>query len=56
MATGWLEAELVAHAAFEAAGMARMLVVLAEFDRREGWAVWQCRSAQEWLSWKCGLG
>ena len=39
-----------------AAGMARMLAVLAEFDRREGWAVWQCRSAQEWLSWKYGLG
>jgi len=28
----YLEAELVAHAAWEATGMARMLDVLAEFD------------------------
>lgn len=51
-----LEAELVGHAEWEAAGTARMLAVLAEFDRREVWASWQCRSAQQWLSWKCGLG
>ena len=56
MATERLEAELVAHAAWEAAGMARMLAVLAEFDRRQAWASWECRSAQHWLSWKCGLG
>jgi Domain of unknown function (DUF222) len=55
-ATEQLEAELVAHAAWEAAGMARMLQVLAEFDRREAWASWQCQSAQQWLGWKCGLG
>jgi hypothetical protein len=30
--------------------------VLGEFDRREVWASWECRSAQQWLSWKCGLG
>lgn len=51
-----LEAELVGHAEWEASGTARMLAVLAEFDRREVWASWECRSAQQWLSWKCGLG
>jgi hypothetical protein len=51
-----LEAELVGHAEWEAAGTARMLAVLGEFDRREVWATWECRSAQQWLSWKCGLG
>jgi hypothetical protein len=51
-----LEAELVSHAEWEASGMARMLAVLGEFDRREVWASWECRSAQQWLSWKCGLG
>ena len=56
VATERLEAELVAHAAWEAVGMARMLAVLFEFDRRQAWASWECRSAQQWLSWKCGLG
>lgn len=51
-----LEAELVAHAAWETAGLARMLRVLAEFDARRCWATWECVSAQQWLSWKCGLG
>ena len=51
-----LEAELVSHAEWEASGTARMLAVLGEFDRREVWASWECRSAQQWLSWKCGLG
>jgi Domain of unknown function (DUF222) len=51
-----IEAELVAHAEWEATGMARMLAVLGEFDRREGWHAWGCVSPQQWLSWKCGLG
>jgi 5-methylcytosine-specific restriction endonuclease McrA len=54
--TEYLEAELVAHAAFEATGMARMLDVLAEFDRRRVWDSWGCASPQQWLGWKCGLG
>jgi hypothetical protein len=56
MATERLEAELVAHAAWEATGAARMLAVLAEWDRRRGWDSWGCASAQQWLSWQCGLG
>jgi hypothetical protein len=56
MPTERLEAELVAHAAWEATGLARMLMVLAEWDRRRGWDSWGCSSAQQWLSWHCGLG
>jgi hypothetical protein len=56
MATERLEAELVSHAAWEAAGMARIMAVLREWDRREAWGLWECRAPQQWLSWKCGLG
>ena len=52
----YLEAELVAHAAWEATGMARMLDVLGEFDRRRVWEQWGCASPQQWLGWKCALG
>lgn len=54
--TELLEAELVSHAAWETAGMARIIQVLGEFDRREAWSTWECRNAQQWLGWKCGLG
>lgn len=33
----------------------RVLVLLAEFDRREGWADGSTRSCAPWLGWKCGL-
>jgi hypothetical protein len=56
MATEQLEAELVSHAAWEAAGLVRMLAVLREWDQREAWGSWECRAPQQWLSWKCGLG
>jgi hypothetical protein len=46
-----IEAELVAHAKWEATGMAHMLGLLGEFDRRQGWASWGCVSAIQWLSW-----
>jgi hypothetical protein len=46
-----IEAELVAHAKWEATGMAHMLELLGEFDRRQGWATWGCVSAIQWLSW-----
>lgn len=36
---------------------ARMLILLGEFDAREGWAAWLgVRSAAHWLSWLCGIG
>ncbi len=55
VATEQLEAELVAHAAWEGRGLARFLDVLVEYDRRQAWGSWGCVSVQHWLSWKCGL-
>ncbi|MCB1001679.1 MAG: DUF222 domain-containing protein [Acidimicrobiales bacterium] len=55
IATEQLEAELVAHAAWETRGLARFLDVLVEYDRRQAWGSWGCVSVQHWLSWKCGL-
>lgn len=55
IATEQLEAELVAHAAWETRGLARFLDLLVEYDRRQAWGSWGCVSVQHWLSWKCGL-
>ncbi len=33
----------------------RWLILIAEFDRREGWADGTTISCAHWLSWKCGL-
>jgi len=32
------------------------LVLIAEFDRREGWGGEGIRSMAHWLNWKCGIG
>ena len=44
--------ELAAHIA---AATCRWLLLLAEWDRREGWAEWGLRSCAHWLSWRCSL-
>lgn len=33
----------------------RWLVLIAEFDRRQGWAQAGARSCAHWLHWRCGL-
>jgi hypothetical protein len=33
----------------------RMLVLVAEFDDRMGWAQWGLRTCAEWLAWRCGM-
>jgi hypothetical protein len=50
-----LEAELCTLAAQVAAASCRFLVLVEEFDRREGWAGGGVRSCAHWLAWKCGL-
>lgn len=47
---GRVEEELVGLAGQLSAGMCRWLLLLAEFDRREGWAGWGIRSCVHWLS------
>ena len=38
------------------AATARFLELVAEFDRREGWARHGMASCAQWLSWQCGIG
>jgi hypothetical protein len=33
----------------------RWLLLIAEFDRREGWSVSSTQSCAHWLNWKCGI-
>jgi hypothetical protein len=51
-----LEAEICELAAHQSAAECRLLVMVEEFNRREGWVGWGLRSCAHWLSWKCGLG
>jgi hypothetical protein len=50
-----VEAELCTLAGQIAAATCRFLVLLADFDVREGWGSWNVRSCAQWLSWRCGL-
>jgi hypothetical protein len=50
-----LESEITELAAHIHAATCRWLCLVAEFDRREGWAQWGCRSCAEWVSWRCAL-
>ncbi|HWK73083.1 MAG TPA: DUF222 domain-containing protein [Povalibacter sp.] len=34
----------------------RLLKLIAEFDRREGWSDWATKSCAHWLNWQCGIG
>ena len=38
------------------AATARFLELIAEFDRREGWAQHGMASCAQWLGWQCGIG
>ena len=38
------------------AATCRWLTLVAEFDRRSGWADQGCRNCAHWLSWRCGIG
>jgi Domain of unknown function (DUF222) len=37
------------------AASARFLALIAELDRRKGWAEWGVKSCAHWLNWKCGI-
>jgi Domain of unknown function (DUF222) len=55
MAMERLEAEITESAAHLAAAECRWLLMIAEFDRRDGAAGWGCPSTAHWLNWRCGL-
>jgi len=50
-----LELEISELAAHIHAATCRWLGLVAEFDRREGWAEWGCKSCAEWVSWRCSM-
>ncbi|SCX38114.1 HNH endonuclease [Klenkia marina] len=50
-----LAARLCAGAVAISAATAAWLVLVAEFDRRRGWAVPGVSSCAHWLSWQCGI-
>jgi hypothetical protein len=50
-----LEAEICELAGHLWAAECRWLLMIAEFDRREGWAPSGLHSCAHWLSWRCGL-
>ncbi len=51
-----LEREITELAAHIHAATCRWLALVAEFDRREGWASWGCKSCAHWLAYTCALG
>ena len=51
-----LEHQITELAAHIHAANYRLLCLIAEFDRREGWCQWGILSCAHWLNWKCGIG
>jgi hypothetical protein len=51
-----LVAEITTLAGHLNAAHARFLALIAELDRRRGWAAeWGVKSCAHWLNWKCGI-
>ena len=50
-----LVAEITILAGHLNAANARFLALVAELDRRRGWAEWGVKSCAHWLNWKCGI-
>jgi Domain of unknown function (DUF222) len=48
-----LEARICELAGHLTAATCRFLLLVADFDERQGWAAWQMPSCAAWLSWKC---
>jgi 5-methylcytosine-specific restriction endonuclease McrA len=53
MAVEHLEARICELAGHMAAATCRYLLLVADFDARQGWAQWEVASCAAWLSWKC---
>src|SRR5215471_7550609 len=50
-----LEARICALAGHLAAATCAFLLLVADFDAREGWRAWEMPSCAAWLAWKCQL-
>ncbi|MHB1929343.1 MAG: HNH endonuclease signature motif containing protein [Acidimicrobiales bacterium] len=51
-----LEWEICSLSSQLAATTCRLLLAIAAYDRRQGWAQWECRSMAHWLCWKASMG
>lgn len=51
-----LENQITELAGHMHAATYRLLVLIAEYDRREAWAPFGILSCAHWLNWKCGIG
>jgi Domain of unknown function (DUF222)/HNH endonuclease len=51
-----LESQICELAGHLTAATCRFLLLLADFDARQGWATWDMPSCAAWLSWKCQMG
>jgi hypothetical protein len=50
-----LEARICELAGHLTAATCQFLLLIADFDAREGWASWEMPSCAAWLSWKCQM-
>jgi uncharacterized protein DUF222/HNH endonuclease len=50
-----LEAEITGLNAYLSAATCRWLLMVGEFDRREGFWAWGCKSCAHYLNWACGI-
>jgi Domain of unknown function (DUF222) len=50
-----LEARICELAGHLTAAICQFLLLVADFDAREGWAGWEMASCAAWLSWKCQI-
>ena len=50
-----LESQITELAGHLNAANHRLLTLIAEFDRRKGWAASVTQSCAHWLNWKCGI-
>ena len=50
-----LEDEMCAMSALLSAETDRFLLVVGEYDQRQGWEAWDCHNMAMWLSWKCAI-
>jgi Domain of unknown function (DUF222) len=50
-----LEARICELAGHLTAATCQFLLLVADFDAREGWAGWEMASCAAWLSWKCQI-
>jgi hypothetical protein len=53
--TAVLEAQITELAGHLNSANRRLLTLIAEFDRRKGWADSATQSCAHWLNWKCGI-